>query len=91
MLGRMGAWHGSDSRLVLRWGGSSRAQAQAGRTRLPSWLTDGAPRNEGKDVVIGDEIGSLPRLIAQVSEAGDWQPLYGDGQAARRIVDSLTE
>jgi UDP-GlcNAc3NAcA epimerase len=82
------------ARLVLTDSGGLQKEAYWSRTPCVTLRTETEwteTVEAGWNAVIGDEIESLPRLIAQVSGAGDWQPLYGDGQAARRIVDSLTE
>jgi UDP-N-acetylglucosamine 2-epimerase len=43
----------------------------------------------GWNVVIGEEVGELKSFVKQVGDLPEWQPLYGDGHAAERIVASL--
>ena len=45
--------------------------------------------DSGWNVVIGEEVGELESFVKKVGDPPEWQPLYGDGNAAERIVASL--
>ncbi len=81
------------ARLVLTDSGGLQKEAYWGKTPCLTLRTETEwveTVEAGWNVVLGEEVESLANLVAESEPPPSWEPLYGDGNAAGRIVAALS-
>jgi len=81
------------ARLVLTDSGGLQKEAYWGKTPCLTLRTETEwveTVEAGWNVVLGEEVESLANLVAESELPSSWEPLYGDGNAAGRIVAALS-
>lgn len=81
------------ARLVLTDSGGLQKEAYWSRTPCLTLRTETEwveTVEAGWNVVLGGEVESLAEMVDAVAKPSSWEPLYGDGNAAGRIVAALS-